>query len=189
MMNTRKLALILSKLEGTSQKYHLLQLSISPETASNILIKSREGIKNKVVYNLGCGTGRFAIGSALLGAKAVYGIDIDRVMLDIAKENMLYGQHLTGIQLSNLCHWRLKDALNIKEECDTVIQFPPVNTDILFFIKGLEIAKNVYSIHKPDREEELRHLAKKYKSKIVKVKKYRLTKGLLHEAILAVARR
>lgn len=182
-MNKNRLGLILSKLEGTYRKY-LLQLSLSPELAAEILVNARKDIKNKVVYNLGCGTGRFAIGSALLGAKSAYGADIDRTMLDIAKENMIHVQHLTGIQLSALCHWRLKDVFKLYDKCDTVIQFPPINTDILFFIKALEIARNVYSIHKPDREEELRQLAKKYKAKIFKVKKYRLTKGFLHEVIL-----
>jgi putative methylase len=187
-MNKNRLGLILSKLEGSYRKY-LLQLCLSPELVAEILFIARKDIKDKVVYNLGCGTGRFAIGSVVLGAKAVYGIDLDRVMLDIAKENVLHVQHITGIQLSRLCHWHLKDVFKLYEKCDTVIQFPPINTDILFFMKALEIGRNVYSIHKPDREEELRQLAKKYKAKIFKVKRYRLTKGFLPEVILVVAKR
>ncbi len=187
VINKNKLGLILSKLEESHRT--LLQLSLSPGMVAKILFKFRGDIKNKVVYNLGCGTGRFAIGSALLGAKAVYGVDIDRTMLDIARENALHVQHMTGIQLSSLCHWRLKDAFKLYEKCDTVVQFPPINTDILFFIKALDIARNVYSIHKPDREEELRQLAKKYKAKTIKIKKYRLTKGFLHEVILVSTRR
>lgn len=187
VINKNKLSLILSKLKGSYRKY-LLQLSLSPEIVTEILFAARKDIRNKVVYNLGCGTGRFAIGSALLGSKAVYGIDIDRVMLDIAKENALHVQHLTGIQLVNSCHWHLKDILKLNGSCDTVIQFPPINIDVLFFIKALEIAKNVYSIHKPDMEEELRQLAEKYRKRIVKVKKYKLVKGILHEVILVVAK-
>ena len=188
VMDKNKLGLILSKLEGSYRKY-LLQLSLSPELVADILFNAKKDITNKVVYNLGCGTGRFAIGSALLGAKAVYGVDIDRTMLDIARENALHVQHMTGIQLSGLCHWRLKDAFKLYEKCDTVVQFPPINTDILFFIKALEIARSAYSIHKPDREEELSQLAKKYRVKTVKIKRYRLTKGLLHEVILVMAKR
>ena len=151
---------------------------------AEMLFKAKSDIKNKTVYNLGCGTGRFAIGSALLGAKSSHGIDIDRDLLDIAKENMLHVQHLTGIQINNICHWQLRDALKLKDACDTAIQFPPINTDVLLFIKALEIAKTVYSIHKADRKEELEQLSMKYKSKDFRVKRYRLTKGFLPEVIL-----
>jgi len=178
-MDKSKLALILSKLADGS-KNSLLQLSLPSEIIAKILYTARKTIKNKIVYNLGCGTGRFAIGSALLGAKAVYGIDIERSLLDTAKDNMLYSQNLTGIRVSNICNWQLKNALSINEKCDTAIQFPPISNDIKFFAKALEIAKSVYSIHKPEREEELRRLARKYGCI--------LTKDFLHDMTLFIAK-
>ncbi len=189
MIAGHKLALILSKLEGPDTRHRLLQLSMSPEIASDILLKAKRDIKRKVVYNLGCATGRFAIGSALLGAKAVYGFDVDRLLLDIAKENAIHVQHKTGYQLSNVCYWRVQDVMKLKSNCDTVIQFPPINVDLLFFMKALELGKNVYSIHKVDREEELSQLAKKAGVRIAKIKKYRLTKGFLDEVMVVVAKR
>ena len=43
-------------------------------------------IEDKNIIDLGCGTGIFAIGSAMLGAKCACGIDIDSDALIMAKE-------------------------------------------------------------------------------------------------------
>ena len=55
-------------------------------------------------------------------------------------------------------------------------------------MKALEIGKNIYSIHKADREEEIKQLSKKYKVRIVKIKRYTLKKGFLDEVIFVVAK-
>jgi putative methylase len=43
-------------------------------------------IAGKRVLDLGCGTGMFAIGAALLGADAVLGVDVDSASLDLARQ-------------------------------------------------------------------------------------------------------
>ena len=43
-------------------------------------------ILNKKIIDLGCGTGIFAIGAALIGADIIVGIDIDKKSLDIARQ-------------------------------------------------------------------------------------------------------
>ena len=41
----------------------------------------------KSVLDLGCGTGRLALGASYLGAKDVVGVDIDRLAIKTASEN------------------------------------------------------------------------------------------------------
>ena len=148
-MERRKLALILSLLsENPNQKYKFEQYSITPDIAATTLLAARRDIKGKVVYDLGCGAGRFAIGAALLGAKRVFGVDIDEDVLNVARANVKLVEEKTGLKISERCEWLAKDIKELKAEADTVVQFPPFANDLLFFKKALEIAKNVYSIHK-----------------------------------------
>lgn len=175
MLSEHKLALILSRIEEhPNPKYNLQQSSITPFLAAKVLCLaySNGDIKNKIVYDLGCGTGRFAIGAALLGAKAVYGVDIDLEALKVAEENVKNVEKKTGYKIRKNCNWVHEDVKNLKTKCDTVIQFPPFvgvekDIDLIFLKKALEIAKNVYSIHKPRKkiEEEVKKISKKIEIK------------------------
>ena len=44
-------------------------------------------IIGKSVLDLGCGTGRLALGAAFLGADSVVGVDVDRLAIKTAREN------------------------------------------------------------------------------------------------------
>ena len=46
-------------------------------------------IIGKTVLDLGCGTGRLALGASYLGAENVVGVDIDRLAIKTAVENSL----------------------------------------------------------------------------------------------------
>jgi putative methylase len=148
-VDERKLALILSALEENSNpEYMLEQYSVTPEIAASTLILAKDDIKNKVVYDLGCGSGRFTIGAALLGAKKAVGVDIDDNVLEIAKENVALVKEKTGIDVSSVCEWVCTDVEKLDAKAHTVVQFPPFSLDKIFFKKALEISKKVYSIHK-----------------------------------------
>jgi putative methylase len=131
--------------ENPNQKYKLEQYSITPDIAATTLIAASKDIKGKVVYDLGCGAGRFAIGAALLGAKRVFGVDIDKDVLDIARANAKLIEEKTGLKISERCEWLAKDVKELKAETDTVIQFPPFANDLLFFKKALEIASSIFA--------------------------------------------
>jgi len=180
MLNKHKLALILSKVEEhPNPKYALQQCSISPATAAEVLwlAYSNNDIKNKVVYDLGCGTGRFAIGAALLGAKKVFGVDIDPEAIKAAEENAKHIEKKTGYLISKNCHWIRCNVKILKAKCDTVVQFPPFlgvekDIDIIFLRKALEIAKNIYSVHRPSKEieKEISSWIKDHKAESKKIK-------------------
>jgi len=78
-------------------KPHLEQYPTPPDLAVKLLNLAYEDIKDKVVFDLGCGTGILSIGSAILGARMVVGVDIDILALKVAKKNLeavrgIYGE-------------------------------------------------------------------------------------------------
>lgn len=104
-----------------------------------------EGLK---LADLGCGTGIFTIGAALLGANEVLGVDKDSEAVSIAKtESSKRNLHNTRFVVSEITEFT--------EEVDTVIQNPPFGaqksnktaTDVIFLDKALEISPVVYSFH------------------------------------------
>lgn len=103
-------------------------------------------IQGKKVYDLGCGTGRLAIGAALLGAEKVVGVDIDEEALEIARKNA----EEAGVEIE----WECEDVSDLEApRFDTVIQNPPFGVqrrgaDMVFLEKALGLARDVYSIHK-----------------------------------------
>jgi putative methylase len=179
MLTEQKLTLILSRVEEhPNPVYSLQQTSISPATAASVLwlAHSNKDIKNKVVYDLGCGTGRFAIGAALLGAKKIVGVDIDKEAIDVAKENVKHIEEKTGRSIRRVCHWVRSDIKKLKARCDTVVQYPPFlgvekDIDIIFLRKALEIARNIYSVHSSSEkvEKEMEQWIKEHRAKAKKM--------------------
>lgn len=104
-----------------------------------------EGLK---LADLGCGTGIFTIGAALLGAHEAVGVDTDSEAVSIAE---------TESSKRNLENTRfvVSDITDFCEEVDTVIQNPPFGAqksnkkaaDVIFLDKALEISPVVYSFH------------------------------------------
>ena len=91
LVRKRNLEIQLSKVEPhPSPKAHLEQYTIPTDVAAEILYLAAytfDDIIDKTVADLGCGTGRLAIGAALVGASEVVAIDIDKVAVQTAKRN------------------------------------------------------------------------------------------------------
>lgn len=127
----------------------LEQYPTSIKTAAKILhliAYSNLDIFGKTVLDLGCGTGRFALGAAFLGAQKVVGIDIDTSAIKLASS---YTQKLN---LKNNTSWINGDISAINGQFDTVLQNPPFGiqkryADRKFLKKALEVGKKIYSIH------------------------------------------
>lgn len=107
-------------------------------------------VAGKGIYDLGCGTGKLAIGCALMGANEVTGFDSDADALKIAQEN--------SERLNVDINWIKSDVKDIKGNCDTVFQNPPFGVhkkgaDKIFLKKGLELGKVLYSFHNPNTRE------------------------------------
>jgi len=95
------------------------------------------------VVDLGCGTGRLAIGAAILGAD-VTGYEIDEEALE---------QAINYSEKNNLkIKWINSAIESIEENYDTTIMNPPFGSqrpgaDIIFLKKALEISKQIWTIH------------------------------------------
>jgi len=149
---------ILLKVEPhPSPKAFLEQYTVPAEVASEMLFKAaytNDDIIGKAVVDLGCGTGRLAIGATFLGAREAVGIDIDRLAVRKAKENA------ESFDLMSKPSWVAGDIGVLHGKFDTVLQNPPFGVqrraaDRGFLLKALELAPVVYSLHKGGEGNQL----------------------------------
>ncbi len=164
------LELLLSKVEPhPSPKPSLEQYTIPPDVAATILYMAaytHNNIIGKTVLDLGCGTGRLALGAAFLGAKEVVGVDIDKTAIRTALKNA------EKLGLKDKVQWIIADIDAVHGKFDTVLQNPPFGVqkrgaDRKFIEKSLEVGETVYSLNKHP------HIDKKLLKKI-KAGKYEL---------------
>jgi len=151
LFRKRHLEIFLSKIKPPEEAKAILeQYTIPVETAAGILYLATYAYGNiigKTVVDLGCGTGRLALGAAWCGAKEVIGIDIDKKVVQQARN------HAKILGLAEKTQWIIGDIDVIQGEFDTVIQNPPFGVqkpkaDRKFLEKALKIGHAVYSLHK-----------------------------------------
>lgn len=148
-MKKRHLAIVLSKLKGfKNPKVELEQYRTPGNVAAEMLwlAYSLGDIEEKIVADLGAGTGVLSIGACLLGAKKVYAVEIDEKALMIAKEN------IENLNLEDCVELILSDVRFFDKRTDTVVMNPPFGSqnpkaDRPFLMKGFEIGDVIYSIH------------------------------------------
>lgn len=148
-----------------SPKINLEQYSTPSVIAADVLWNANSigDIKGMKVVDLGCGTGIFAIGTALLGAEESVGVDIDIDAISIANSQA------EKLGVKSKTNFVTSDIKDFHETADTVIQNPPFGAqkanrkgaDRLFIIKALEIAPVVYSFHIGETEEFITNFFKK----------------------------
>ncbi len=155
-MNKKQLAIILSQLKSNPKPDPSLeQYEIPGELAAEIInLASVSGdIKDKTILDLGCGSGRLTIGPALMDAKKVIGVDIDKNVLEVAKENVKITEEISGQKIKNKINFIHSNIENFKGQADTIIQNPPFgiqkkHTDRIFLKKALECGNVIYSLHR-----------------------------------------
>jgi len=144
------LELFLSKIAPQpAPKVHLEQYTTSESVSATMLYIAayiNNGIIGKTVLDLGCGTGRLALGASYLGAENVVGIDVDKLAIRTAFENSV------KVGLTGNVQWINGDIQAIVGGFDTVIQNPPFGVqtreaDRAFIVRALELANSVYSLH------------------------------------------
>jgi putative methylase len=136
-------------------KLGLEQYPVSPEVAAELLYMAgfeHRDLRGEII-DLGTGTGRLAIGAAMMGSQRVVGIDIDERAIAIARENAL----ATEVQVE----WIVSDVAEVVGRYDTVVMNPPYGTrsphlDIRFLERAFELAPVSYSIHKSSTREYLK---------------------------------
>ena len=126
-----------------------------------------DDIRQKIVLDLGSGTGIFGIGAALLGAKEVFAIDVDPEAVRIGYSNT------ERMELRKKINWVTMEIDSVAGRYDTVIQNPPFGTkkrgtDIRFLQKALEVGDVVYSLHKSgiQNREVIRNFIHKHDGRI-----------------------
>jgi putative methylase len=153
------LELFLSKIEvHPSPSASLEQYTVSESVAATILYiaaYTNNDIAGKTVLDLGCGTGRLALGAAFLGAKNVVGVDIDKLAINTAVENA------KKVGLGDNTQWVVGHINAIFGRFDTVLQNPPFgvqtrSADRKFLEKALEVGGTIYSLHNhPEIDKQL----------------------------------
>ena len=115
------------------------------------------------VADFGCGTGRLAIGAAILGANVTgYEIDDEALILAIEYSNR-----------NNLnIKWISMAIENVSESYDTILMNPPFGSqrpgaDAIFLEKALELSSNIWTIHMAETKEFIQKLVKEKSGKII----------------------
>jgi len=147
-MKKKELEIALQKISSIENPSPSLEQYHTPaDIAADIIFNAYDDIYGKEVIDLGCGTGIFSIGAALMGAKKVVGMDIDSRAIETAREEA------KKFGLENIS-FMVKDVRDVAVEGDAVIMNPPFgsqlgnrNADRIFLEKGMEIAPVVYSLH------------------------------------------
>jgi putative methylase len=152
----RQLAIKLQTLDTHPRpKVALEQYTVPANLAARILFRACYefgDIEHKSVADLGTGTGRLALGAAMLGAEYVVGVDLDPLALKVAVKNCA--------RMRSKADWVLTDIDTLRGPVETVVMNPPFGTkrphaDIRFLQAALKIGKVVYSIHKAATREHL----------------------------------
>jgi putative methylase len=158
----KHLEILLSSLKQNPEpKLRYEEYCLDPISASTVLhlAFSMRDIEGKYVVDLGCGSGILSIGAALIGAKRIVGIDIDKDSINVAFGNMKrLGVRVELVAGSIEC---------VRPSFDTTIMNPPFGSwrrglDMEFLAKALEISCIVYTMHKAN-EKSNAFLRKKMK--------------------------
>lgn len=174
-MNKKQLAILLSKLKTfEKQDISLEQYPTECEIASQALwfAYMQSDIKNKTIADLGCGNGIFGIGSLILGAKKVIFLDVDKKILDIAKQNLKFIEKQLNKKFN--ADFINKNIRDFNKKVDVIIQNPPfgvknTHADKLFLLVAMENSNKIYTFHKIESENFIEQLAKENGFKTKKI--------------------
>ena len=180
MLTRAQLAITLSKLQDfsnpdPSKEQYMTDSEIASQVLWNAYMLG--DIKDRLIADLGAGTGTLGLGALLLEAKWVFMIELDKNALDIArknydsiKENFGLGSNLTLLN---------SDISSFSKEVEVVIQNPPfgvqsVHADKPFLLKAFQIGKVIYSLHKIESENFIKQLAAENGFKVTHLFRYNL---------------
>ena len=173
-LSKRQLEIQLDKLKILENpNLKLEQYPVSSEVASELLYMAgfEHNDLDGRVLDLGTGTGRLAIGAALMGAEEVIGVDVDKRALALARENA----EAAGVRVE----WVQSGMEKVTLRFDTVLMNPPYGTrtshaDTRFLEKAFELASVVYSIHKSATRDFLLQFVTKSGWKVDEVRSMRM---------------
>ena len=143
----------------------LEQYPVSPRVAAELLYMAgfeHDDLQGRTV-DLGTGTGRLAIGAALMGCTRVTGVDVDSRALALAHENA----KMARVDVE----WVQSQVEELGGSYDVVLMNPPygtrkVHADLRFLDKSFQLAPVTYTIHKSSTRNFLSNHVKKTGGKI-----------------------
>lgn len=155
-LTKRQLEIQLEKLKTLqTPRLELEQYPVSSRVAAELLYMAgfeRHDLQAATI-DLGTGTGRLAIGAALMGSRKVVGVDLDERAISLAREN--------GVEAGVEVEWVVSGIADIEGRYDAVIMNPPYGTrtphlDVQFLDRAFQLAPIVYSIHKSSTRDYLK---------------------------------
>jgi putative methylase len=148
-MKKKELEIFLQKIPDFEKPKPGLEQYITPASvvADIIFIAFQMGdIEDKIVLDLGCGTGIFSIAALIAGAKKVTGIDLDEDAVKAAKR--FADENKFDI------NFIVQDVKDVNVSCDTILMNPPfgaqksnINADRKFIEKAFVLGDVIYSLH------------------------------------------
>jgi len=166
----RQLEIKLSKLKILeTPTLRLEQYPVSPEAAAELLYMAgfeHDDLEGRII-DLGTGTGRLAIGAALMSPAHVVGVDVDARALELARENA----KTAGVKVK----WVQSTIDELDGTYDTVIMNPPYGTrtahaDTRFLDKAFQLASITYSIHKTSTRTSIGRYINKSRRRIAETR-------------------
>jgi putative methylase len=165
-ISKHQLEIQLDKLKGfQTPNLGLEQYPVSSDVAAELLYIAgfEHGDLEQKTIDLGTGTGRLAIGAAMMGCKKVVGVDLDENAIAVARENA----SLASVHVE----WVVSDIGDVDGTYDTVVMNPPYGTrtphlDVQFLERAFELAPICYSIHKSSTRDYLRGVIMRKNRKI-----------------------
>jgi len=158
-----RLAITLSKLEGfPTAKAKQEQYTTDSEIAAEVLTNILGDFADKVVVDLGAGTGILGIGSLLCGAKEAVFVEQDASALAVAEKNYEKVRSEFSIGKATFVN---KNVIEFCHNADIAVMNPPFGTkqehaDKKFLEKAFNIAPVVYSFHKTSTKKFVEAISK-----------------------------
>lgn len=157
-MRQKQLGIFLSKLKQFKDpKAWAEQHPTEPDIAAEVLwfAYMNRDLEDKVVADLGAGTGVLGISALLLGAKKVYFLEKDPDAIKILKENL---DLLENIETPTHYEIIQADVLSFDVKVDLILENPPFGTkethaDRDFLEKAVRYGDIIYTFHKQETSE------------------------------------
>lgn len=172
-MKKRTLEMVLQQIRPLTQPKPFLEQYSTPATiAADVLFTAyaNNDIKDKIVVDLGCGNGIFAIGASLLGSAMSIGVDADPLAIKEAMVN--------AAALGTNVEFVLAKIPQFSARADVVIQNPPFGSqrrgaDRPFLETAMSIASVVYTMHHAETIDFVMNFVKSSGWEIALQKRYK----------------
>lgn len=173
-MSQKHLSRTLSKLlDFVEPNLSLEQYLTNSDVAAELLwsINMRGFLKDKVIIDLGAGTGVLGIGALLLGAKKVVFLEKDARAIEVLEKNIMKLKEEYELpEYEIICC----DVALAEGEFDVVIMNPPFGTktmraDTMFLEKAFELSNVILSIHKTSTRDYIKNLFKENNYALVEI--------------------